>query len=164
MNAAGIDVLAAAAPTSIADVQTALRELVALAADRRAAQGAGATRTWAVLGTFDVPDEADGRPPSENERVVLHDRVGRLAVRLAVDKTLCVGHDRAIRALHQGAVMEGSWGDEVRLVGSLDEARTLLRSDADWRPGPGDVVLLAGSVPGEGSPTDLTDELKGTDD
>ena len=71
-----------------------------------------------------------------NEAVVEHDHVGRLAVRLAVDKTLCVGESRAVRALHQGAVMEGSWGDEARLVATVDDAAATLDTD-DWRPAPG---------------------------
>lgn len=160
-----IEVLVAAAPTTIREVQIALRDLVARAADlRRAAAApdaadpdaadpdvadpgadAPSVRTWAVLGEFAVPDNVTGAPMTENQRVVEHDLIGRLAVRLAVDKTLCVGDSRAIRALHQGAVMEGSWGDEVRMVGSLDEARVVSESEDDWRPTPGDVVLIAGA-------------------
>ncbi|WP_237421655.1 UDP-N-acetylmuramoyl-tripeptide--D-alanyl-D-alanine ligase [Gordonia sp. SID5947] len=103
--------------------------------------GADQVRTWAILGELAADDGL-----TENELVVEHDRLGRQIVRLAVDKTLCVGESRAVRALHQGTVMEGSWGDEVRMVATVDEARDLLTSD-EWRPGPGDVVLLAAADP-----------------
>ena len=45
-----------------------------------------------------------------------------------------------MRALHQGAVMEGSWGDEARLVADADAAWETL--DAELAAG--DVVLVAG--------------------
>ena len=50
-------------------------------------------------------------------------------------------------ALHQGAVMEGSWGDEVRMVATADEAGAVLADDSGWRPGPDDVILVAGADP-----------------
>ncbi len=39
-----------------------------------------------------------------------HDRIGRLAVRLDVSRLIVVGTGRSMSAMHQGAVMEGSWG------------------------------------------------------
>ncbi|GAA3691578.1 UDP-N-acetylmuramoyl-tripeptide--D-alanyl-D-alanine ligase [Gordonia hankookensis] len=128
-----------ASSVHIDDVRAMLRRLAEAGATP---SEAGQTRTWAILGELAV---ADGL--TENESVVEHDRLGRQIVRLAVDKTLCVGRSRAVRALHQGTVMEGSWGDEVRMVATAGEARDLLTSE-DWRPGPGDVILLAAEDPG----------------
>ncbi|MDV6306234.1 UDP-N-acetylmuramoyl-tripeptide--D-alanyl-D-alanine ligase [Gordonia amicalis] len=95
-------------------------------------------RTWAIIAEVATPEGS-----AENQRVVEHDLLGRLAVRLAVDKTLCVGDSRSVRALHQGAVMEGSWGDEARIVESVEDAAALVDTDPDWRPAAGDVILLA---------------------
>jgi UDP-N-acetylmuramoyl-tripeptide--D-alanyl-D-alanine ligase len=44
-------------------------------------------------------------------------------------------------AMHQGAVMEGSWGGEAAIVADADAALALLR--AELRPG--DVVLVKAS-------------------
>lgn len=133
-------VLVAPVSAGVEEVRAMLRDLVEVAAAARVS--APEVRTWAVLGELAITDD---RP--ENDRVVDHDRVGRQAVRLAVDKTVCVGQSRAVRALHQGAVMEGSWGDEVRLVASADEAGAVLTDDPGWRPGPDDVILVAGADP-----------------
>ncbi|MCF3938479.1 UDP-N-acetylmuramoyl-tripeptide--D-alanyl-D-alanine ligase [Gordonia tangerina] len=133
-------VLVAPARGGVEDVRVMLRDLVQAAATARTS--ADGVRTWAVLGELTVSGET-----SENERVIEHDRIGRQAVRLAVDKTLCVGESRAVRALHQGAVMEGSWGDEVRMVATADEAGAVLAEDSGWRPGPDDVILVAGADP-----------------
>jgi UDP-N-acetylmuramoyl-tripeptide--D-alanyl-D-alanine ligase len=43
--------------------------------------------------------------------------------------------------MHQGAVMEGSWGPEAILVPDADAALALLRSELE----PGDVVLVKAS-------------------
>ncbi|MDL9937402.1 UDP-N-acetylmuramoyl-tripeptide--D-alanyl-D-alanine ligase [Gordonia sp. ABSL1-1] len=142
---ATVTVIRAAVPSSVDEVRTLLRELAQAGATARAeatAARAEATdrtiRTWAFIGDLTVEDGL-----SENERVVEHDRIGRQAVRLAVDKTLCIGDSRAVHALHQGAVMEGSWGEEAAIVASAEAAGRLLCDDASWRPGDGDVVLVA---------------------
>ncbi|MGW0036063.1 UDP-N-acetylmuramoyl-tripeptide--D-alanyl-D-alanine ligase [Gordonia sp. NPDC003376] len=134
---AAVTVLVAADPEA-RELGRMLRLLVATADDRRA-QADGPIRTWAVLGEVRTHDGL-----TENEHVVEHDRIGRQAVRLAVDKVLCVGPTRAVRALHQGAVMEGSWGDEARLAEDPADAASVLHADPDWTPQPGDVVLVAG--------------------
>ena len=123
-------------PADVETVSRAIRDLVS-----RARDSSERVRTWAIIGDMDTRDGL-----TENERVVEHDRVGRLAVRLAVDKTLCVGESRSVRALHQGAVMEGSWGDEARLVETVDDAAATLDTD-EWRPAPDDMVLVAGTDP-----------------
>ncbi|MEO6941633.1 MAG: UDP-N-acetylmuramoyl-tripeptide--D-alanyl-D-alanine ligase [Terrimesophilobacter sp.] len=68
-----------------------------------------------------------------------HDRVGRLVVRLNIDKLIVVGH--AARHIHNAAGLEGSWDGESVLVGSPEEAYDLLRDALR----PGDVVLVKSS-------------------
>ncbi|GAA2070075.1 UDP-N-acetylmuramoyl-tripeptide--D-alanyl-D-alanine ligase [Williamsia deligens] len=121
-------------------VSDALADLVRAARERSSVPGT--VRTWAVLGELATGDASDDTSdPTGADRAVAHDRVGRRAVRLAVDTVVSVGDDsRWVRALHQGAVMEGSWGDEARLVADADAARDLL----DEELGDGDVILLAG--------------------
>ncbi|ROZ83826.1 UDP-N-acetylmuramoyl-tripeptide--D-alanyl-D-alanine ligase [Gordonia sp. OPL2] len=133
-------VLVAPVPAGIDDVRTMLRDLAEAGAVARAADDT--SRTWAIIGEVAVDAGL-----SENDGVVEHDRLGRQAVRLAVDKTLCVGESRSVRALHQGAIMEGSWGDEARLVATAAEARVLLSAPGDWRPASGDVVFVAAASP-----------------
>ncbi|MCU1581381.1 MAG: UDP-N-acetylmuramoyl-tripeptide--D-alanyl-D-alanine ligase [Microbacteriaceae bacterium] len=87
-------------------------------------------RSIAVLGEMaelgDVSDEE-------------HDRIGRLVVRLNIQKLVVVGH-RA-RHIHNAAGLEGSWDGESVLVSSADEAYDLLRDDLRE----GDVVLVKSS-------------------
>ena len=123
------------APSGPDDVADALADLVR-SARARVVPGAPA-RTWAVLGDLDVAETDDA---TGSDWAVAHDRVGRRAVRLAVDTTVSVGGSRWVRALHQGAVMEGSWGDEARLVADADAAWETL----DTELAAGDVVLVAG--------------------
>lgn len=129
MTTGAVTVIRGNAPVSVDDARRLIRRL---------AESAGAGRTWAVIAELASPAGL-----TENQRVVEHDLLGRLAVRLAVDKTLCVGDSRSVHALHQGAVMEGSWGDEARIVESVDAAARLADTEPDWRPAAGDVILLA---------------------
>ncbi|MFC8313140.1 MULTISPECIES: UDP-N-acetylmuramoyl-tripeptide--D-alanyl-D-alanine ligase [Gordonia] len=129
MTTGAVTVIRGDAPVSVDDARRLIRRL---------AESAGAGRTWAVIAELASPADL-----TENQRVVEHDLLGRLAVRLAVDKTLCVGDSRSVHALHQGAVMEGSWGDEARIVESVDAAARLADTEPDWRPAAGDVILLA---------------------
>lgn len=68
-----------------------------------------------------------------------HDAIGRLAVRLNIDRLVVVG-ERA-QAMHLGAQHEGSWGEEAVFAptneAAYDAVRALLR--------PGDVVLVKSS-------------------
>ncbi|MEO7079185.1 MAG: UDP-N-acetylmuramoyl-tripeptide--D-alanyl-D-alanine ligase, partial [Rhodococcus sp. (in: high G+C Gram-positive bacteria)] len=89
-------------------------------------------RTWAVLG------EMGELGP---ESVIEHDAIGRLAVRLDVSRLVIVDSGRPTRALHQGAVMEGSWGEESMLVSGDAEAIAVLRREVL----PGDIVLVKAS-------------------
>ena len=88
--------------------------------------GAG-RRTWAVLGAMGELGD---------EHVTVHDEIGRLVVRLDIGKLVVVGE--GARALHQGASLEGSWGEESVLVPDVDAAVALLRDELR----PGDVVLV----------------------
>ena len=86
--------------------------------------------TWAVLGEMaELGDSAQH----------YHDQIGRLVVRLGVDRLIVVG--QAARALHLGAHLEGSWGGESEIVDDVDAAVTILSAELE----PGDVVLVKAS-------------------
>lgn len=89
-----------------------------------------ARRTVAVLGPM-----YELGPTSVEE----HDAIGRLAVRLDVGKLVVIGSDAA--AIHSGAHLEGSWGEESVLVADVAEALELLKREL----GDGDVVLIKAS-------------------
>lgn len=108
-------------------VRAALKALVTMG---RAAETP--RRTWAVLGEM-----AELGPNT----VVEHDAIGRFLVRLDVTKLIVVGEGRPLRGMHQGAIMEGSWGDESTLVPDADAALEILRREVR----PGDIVLVKAS-------------------
>ncbi|MHB1171068.1 MAG: UDP-N-acetylmuramoyl-tripeptide--D-alanyl-D-alanine ligase [Lacisediminihabitans sp.] len=68
-----------------------------------------------------------------------HDRIGRLAVRLNVQKLVVVGH--GARHIHNAAGLEGSWDGESVFVRTIEEAYDLLRDELRE----GDVVLVKSS-------------------
>jgi len=114
----------------------------------------GKRRSWAVLGEMaELGDDA----------ISEHDRIGRLAVRLDVSRLIVVGTGRSMSAMHQGAVMEGTWGSDdqraAAIVADADAALAVLR--AELRPG--DVVLVkASNAAGLGALADsLTAERPG---
>lgn len=109
-------------------MRAALKALVSMSRS-----GTGAPRrTWAVLGEM---------AELGSESIVEHDAIGRLAVRLDVSRLIIVESGRPTRALHQGAVMEGSWGDESMLVPDHESAVAVLRAELE----PGDIVLVKAS-------------------
>ncbi|TLF81029.1 UDP-N-acetylmuramoyl-tripeptide--D-alanyl-D-alanine ligase [Nocardia cyriacigeorgica] len=108
-------------------VRAALKALVTMSK-----AGDTPRRSWAVLGEMAELGE---------ESVIEHDAIGRLAVRLDVDRLVVVGTGRPSRAMHQGAVMEGSWGEESVLVPDIGAAIALLDDAVE----PGDVVLVKAS-------------------
>ncbi|WP_342801961.1 UDP-N-acetylmuramoyl-tripeptide--D-alanyl-D-alanine ligase [Nocardia sp. No.11] len=108
-------------------VKAALKALVTLAK-----AGDEPRRSWAVLGEMGELGDTS---------VIEHDAIGRLAVRLDVDRLIVVGTGRPSRGMHQGAVMEGSWGEESILVPDIDAAIALL----DDEIAAGDVVLVKAS-------------------
>ena len=102
-------------------VRAALKALVTMARGRR---------SWAVLGPMAELGESSGDE---------HDAIGRLAVRLDVDRLVVVGPEAG--RLHAGAVLEGSWGNESVHVPDVDAAVALLREELE----PGDIVLVKAS-------------------
>jgi UDP-N-acetylmuramoyl-tripeptide--D-alanyl-D-alanine ligase len=87
-------------------------------------------RSWAVLGEMlELGDES----------VEQHDAIGRLAVRLDVDRLIAVGP--GARPIHMGAAHEGSWGDESMWVSDPAQALDVLRAELQ----PGDAVLVKAS-------------------
>ncbi|HEY0474229.1 MAG TPA: UDP-N-acetylmuramoyl-tripeptide--D-alanyl-D-alanine ligase [Kribbella sp.] len=124
-------------------VRAALKALVAIGRARAAQPGGGQTggaqtggaqagggRTWAVLGEMRELGDAAMRE---------HDAIGRLAVRLDVNRLVAV--TEAARPIHLGASLEGSWGNESAYAETIDEALDLLRKELQ----PGDVVLVKAS-------------------
>ncbi|OMH33207.1 UDP-N-acetylmuramoyl-tripeptide--D-alanyl-D-alanine ligase [Tersicoccus sp. Bi-70] len=122
-RADGVTVINDAYNANPDSMRAALRTLAALGAD-------SGRRTWAVLGTM-LELGADS--------VAEHDAIGRAAVRLNINQLVVVGEDA--RALHTGAVMEGSWGDESRWVPDVEAAEALLAETLR----PGDIVLVKSS-------------------
>jgi UDP-N-acetylmuramoyl-tripeptide--D-alanyl-D-alanine ligase len=103
-------------------MKAALRTLAVMAGRTR--------RSVAVLGEMlELGDEAR----------VAHDEIGRLVVRLNVKLLVVVG-DGAYH-IHEGALQEGSWGEESVFVPDLDAARSVLAQELR----PGDVVLVKAS-------------------
>ncbi len=86
--------------------------------------------TWAVLG--EMKELGD-------DTVAEHDRLGRLAVRLHIHRLIAVGE--GARALHLGAVQEGSWDGESEWVPDAAAAAEVLRRAASA----GDIVLVKAS-------------------
>ena len=105
-------------PAELGAVKEALRDL--------AVAGEGKTRrTWAVLGAI---------PEAGREELM---DLGRFLVRLDISGLIAVGDAGAV---HAGAVLEGSWGEESRHVDSAEAALTVLRAHLTDH----DVVLVSG--------------------
>jgi UDP-N-acetylmuramoyl-tripeptide--D-alanyl-D-alanine ligase len=122
-RADGVTVINDAYNANPESMRAALKALVAIGRARGA-------RTWAVLGPMGELGE---------DSLQEHDGVGRLAVRLDVDRLVAVGEQA--RPIHLGASLEGSWGNESAYVDSPDEALALLRKELQR----GDVVLVKAS-------------------
>jgi UDP-N-acetylmuramoyl-tripeptide--D-alanyl-D-alanine ligase len=104
-------------------MRAALKALVAIGRAREA-------RTWAVLGEMlELGDTSTDE----------HDAIGRLVVRLDVNRLVVVG--AGAKPIHLGASLEGSWGNESAYVDTIPEALELLRSELRA----GDVVLVKSS-------------------
>jgi UDP-N-acetylmuramoyl-tripeptide--D-alanyl-D-alanine ligase len=132
-RADGVTVINDAYNANPDSVRAALKALVAIGRARAAQTGGGQTgggRTWAVLGEMrELGDTA----------MQEHDAIGRLAVRLDVNRLVAV--TEAARPIHLGASLEGSWGNESAYAETIDEALDLLRKELQ----PGDVVLVKAS-------------------
>ncbi|NUR96475.1 MAG: UDP-N-acetylmuramoyl-tripeptide--D-alanyl-D-alanine ligase [Kribbellaceae bacterium] len=122
-RADGVTIINDAFNANPESTRAALKSLAAIGRSRGA-------RTWAVLGEMlelgDTSQEA-------------HDAIGRLAVRLDVNRLVVVGE--GAKPIHLGASLEGSWGNESMFVETIPEALELLR--AELRAG--DVVLVKSS-------------------
>lgn len=117
----GVTVINDAYNANPESMRAALRTLAELGRDRR---------TWAVLGEMlELGDES----------VEQHDAVGRIVVRLNISRLVAVGP--GARAIHNAAVLEGSWGDESVFADDLDAAEELLRAELQS----GDLVLFKSS-------------------
>ncbi|GEK80787.1 UDP-N-acetylmuramoyl-tripeptide--D-alanyl-D-alanine ligase [Agrococcus baldri] len=68
-----------------------------------------------------------------------HDRLGRQAVRLRIDRLVVVGP--GAKAIHDAAELESSFGQETTYVATAEEAEALLRGELTA----GDVVLFKSS-------------------
>jgi UDP-N-acetylmuramoyl-tripeptide--D-alanyl-D-alanine ligase len=122
-RADGVTVINDAFNANPDSMRAALKALVAIGRARGA-------RTWAVLGEMlELGDT------SADE----HDAIGRLVVRLDVNRLVVVGP--GAKPIHLGASLEGSWGNESAYVDTIPEALELLR--AELRAG--DVVLVKSS-------------------
>ncbi|WP_285724043.1 UDP-N-acetylmuramoyl-tripeptide--D-alanyl-D-alanine ligase [Psychromicrobium xiongbiense] len=87
-------------------------------------------RTWAVLGPmFELGEDS----------IAEHHALGQVVVRLNISRLLVIG--APARAMHIGAVNEGSWGDESVHVATVEEAYELLNEELR----PGDIVLFKSS-------------------
>jgi len=122
-RADGVTVVNDAYNANPGSVRAALKALAALGRRR-------GSRTVAVLGQMAELGES-----SQEE----HDAIGRLAVRLDINRLVVVGE--TARPMHLGAHLEGSWGEESTFVTDNDEALAWLRQNLR----PGDVVLVKGS-------------------
>lgn len=116
--------------TVINDAYNASPDSMAAALKTLAEVTRGTHRSVAVLGEM-----AELGSLADEE----HDRIGRLVVRLNVEKLVVVGH--AARHIHNAAGLEGSWDGESVLVETADEAYDLLRGELRS----GDVVLVKSS-------------------
>ncbi|MEU8226459.1 UDP-N-acetylmuramoyl-tripeptide--D-alanyl-D-alanine ligase [Kribbella sp. NPDC048915] len=122
-RADGVTIINDAFNANPESTRAALKSLVAIGRSRGA-------RTWAVLGEMlELGDTSSDQ----------HDAIGRLAVRLDVNRLVVVGP--GAKPMHLGASLEGSWGNESVYVETIGEALDLLR--AELRAG--DVVLVKSS-------------------
>ncbi len=122
---------ATGAPDDAGDEQAVSTVEALRAGLRDLAVRAKGRRTVAVVGGV------SGLGPDAVARL---DEVGRLAVRLDVGRLVVVGE--RFRAIHTGALQEGSWGEETRLVPDVDAALAWVADGIE----PGDVVLVQGSA------------------
>ena len=118
----GITIVNDAYNSNPASAAAALKTLAALRA--------GGRRAWAVLGEM-----AELGPIAHDE----HDRLGRLAVRLGIERLIAVGE--AARPVCEAARLECMTPDEALWVADAETAVSVVRENVR----PGDVVLVKGS-------------------
>lgn len=116
--------------TIVNDAYNASPDSMAAALKTLASITRGHRRAVAVLGEMAELGEIAGEE---------HDRVGRLVVRLGIEKLVVVGQEA--RHIHLAAGLEGSWDGESVHVDTAEEAYDLLRDELRS----GDVVLVKSS-------------------
>jgi UDP-N-acetylmuramoyl-tripeptide--D-alanyl-D-alanine ligase len=116
--------------TVVNDAYNANPSSMAAALKTLAALGRRGGRTVAVLGEM-----AELGPTAAAE----HDRIGRLATRLGIDRLVGVGEPG--RVMVNAARMEGMWPEEAQAVADADAAVALLAPTL----GPDDVLLVKAS-------------------
>jgi UDP-N-acetylmuramoyl-tripeptide--D-alanyl-D-alanine ligase len=116
--------------TVVDDAYNANPSSMAAALKTLAALGRRGGRTIAVLGEM-----AELGPTAAAE----HDRIGRLATRLGIDRLIGVGEPG--RVMVNAARMEGMWPEEAEAVADPDAALALLTPVL----APADVVLVKAS-------------------
>lgn len=87
-------------------------------------------RTWAVLGEMRELGA---------ESMAAHDEIGRLCVRLDINRLLAIGD--AGKILQMGAAQEGSFGNEAQHVDTVEAAIAVLKNEIQ----PGDVIFVKAS-------------------
>ncbi|MEL0237706.1 MAG: UDP-N-acetylmuramoylalanyl-D-glutamate--2,6-diaminopimelate ligase, partial [Aquiluna sp.] len=92
--------------------------------------GRAGNRTVAVLGQMAELGEYSAQE---------HDQIGRLVVRLGIDKLFVIGEEAKL--IHMGASQEGSWDGESEYIESMSTAFETIRAKLK----PGDVVLVKAS-------------------
>jgi len=117
----GLTVINDAYNASPESVRAALKSLKQIAGDRR---------SWAVLGEMRELGDSSAAE---------HDAIGRLVVRLDVQRLVVVGE--GARPMHLAAGLEGSWGRESMFVPDVEGALRILRAEVR----PDDVVLVKAS-------------------
>jgi UDP-N-acetylmuramoyl-tripeptide--D-alanyl-D-alanine ligase len=123
----GATVIDDARNASSRSMEAALRTLASMA---RVDRDQAPRRTWAVLGGMRELGEATDEA---------HDRLGRLAMRLGVERVVAVGTDA--QRIHEASSSERSSSQQSVLVSDVQAAITLLREElrAD------DIVLVKGA-------------------
>lgn len=117
-------------PESMRAALKTLVEMTAIRSSRPIGASSTSARSWAVLGEMGELGE---------QSTAEHDALGRLAVRLNVDRLVAVGEQA--RAIAQGALLEGSYNGESAWVADYAAAVELVNAQAR----PGDIVLVKAS-------------------
>ena len=114
----------------INDAYNASPDSMRAALQTLATLGKSGHRTIAILGQMAELGEFS------NEE---HDSIGRLVVRLNIDKLFVVGHEAKL--LHMAAAQEGSWDGESEFIESISNAYEIIHD----RLRPDDIVLVKAS-------------------
>lgn len=125
-RADGVSVLNDAYNANPESMRAALRTLAELGRE----SGKPARRTWAVLGPMYELGE---------DSILEHSALGQVVVRLNISRLIVIGTEA--RAMHIGAINEGSWGDESIFVEDVEAAYEILERELS----PGDIVLFKSS-------------------